>query len=159
MNIDELCDAVKRKHNLKSDRKLSLALGLSASVVNMWRTKRSWPSDETIIQLAEMAGEDPLDALINLNVWRSNGKATALYTRIRNAMAGTAAALLLAFIVLGATPDAQAAKHGSLVHSNAGILYIMENKWLWFLNRILRVVVLNMRVSLGFPLQRTCTAC
>lgn len=65
-------DLAKQKHRFKSDRQLSLALGLSTSTVNQWIAGRSFPNDGVMIRLATMAGENPDLALINLNVWRSN---------------------------------------------------------------------------------------
>lgn len=81
--IDDYLDKAKHNHNLKSDRQLSIMLGVTGNYVTFYRTKRSWPSDALMIKIADLAGEDQTEALINLNIWRNSDSAAApLYSRL-----------------------------------------------------------------------------
>lgn len=77
--IDDYLDAARTARDLKSDRELCKALGVSAPVVNHWRSKRSWPSDAAMVRLAELADKEPSTALLNLNYWRAEGAARSVY--------------------------------------------------------------------------------
>ena len=82
--IDDYIDAAKSQNPLlKSDCRLSLAVGMGLTTVCFWRTGRSWPSNEAMIRLAEFAGIDPEEALIELNIWRARTPAArALYQSV-----------------------------------------------------------------------------
>ncbi|KLN61321.1 hypothetical protein WH96_06625 [Kiloniella spongiae] len=80
--VDFYIDEAKKNRGIKSDAGLSRELGFKGNPTGHWRTKRAWPADETIVELAEMANEDPTEALMNLNIWRASGKARVLYERI-----------------------------------------------------------------------------
>ena len=70
-SIDDYIDVAIRKNELTSDRQLAKALNVSSSAVNHWRRGISWPADETMVQLATLAGAEAEDALLHLNYWRS----------------------------------------------------------------------------------------
>ncbi len=71
MTIDDYIDLAIARQGFTSERELGRALGFKGNPVNHWRTKRAWPADPTMIQLARMAGVDTIWALIELNIWRS----------------------------------------------------------------------------------------
>jgi len=71
--IDDYCDIAKQRHGLKSDRILADALNINSSAISQWRTKRTWPSDTTMIHLAELAGIDKTEALVELGAWKNYG--------------------------------------------------------------------------------------
>ena len=73
--IDEYLDAAVINLKLRSDRALSVQLGLSPGSVNHFRMKKAWPSDATMIKIATLADEDPEEALLNLNIWRNTDSA------------------------------------------------------------------------------------
>ena len=68
--IDEYLDRAIATQKLNSDRDLSLRLGLNPGAVHMFRSRKAWPSDGTMIRIAQMAGVDPGGALLFLNYWR-----------------------------------------------------------------------------------------
>jgi hypothetical protein len=72
MTIDMYCDLAIERNCLKSDRELSKALGFSGSDVSNYRRKRVWPSDITMIILAELAGLPAEIALIKLKIWQNS---------------------------------------------------------------------------------------
>lgn len=99
-NLIDYIETAKINSGSKSDRKLGAILGLSEIAVSNWRNKRSFPSDEVMEKLAIMAGVDPTEALIDLNIWRTTGRAQLTYQKIRTAiMTGTTAcfAILICF--------------------------------------------------------------
>lgn len=130
MNIDQLCDLAKKRAGLTSDRELARRLAVSAGAVNFYRSKRTWPSEDTIIKLAELAEIDAAEAIIELNIWRSKGPEADIYRDILIRLKQTAAAFFLAFIVgiagQGYVSDAQA-KTALTRPVSADAVYIMEN--------------------------------
>ncbi len=70
ITIDFYCDQAISVSELKSDRELSMRLGLNPGAVHMFRSKKSWPSPGTMVRLAQMANMHPVAALSDLNIWR-----------------------------------------------------------------------------------------
>lgn len=110
MTIDEYLDRALLGRGLRSDHQLAAALGLSRGTVNQWRTRRTWPGDEAMIALAELAGADAKVALADLNTWRAKSeRARRLYSEWRQALG----CLLLAAVLLGALLAAPANAAGT----------------------------------------------
>lgn len=93
--IDEYIDEAKRVRGFRSDRELSNALGFKNNSVSHWRTKRAWPSDESMVTLAELAGMPPEQALLDLNFWRSTGQAKSVYATLAARIAAAIIAITL----------------------------------------------------------------
>ncbi len=123
MNIDQYIETAKAKNALKSDRKLSEKLGLKGSAVNSWKTRRAWPADDTMIELAKLADVDPADALLDLNIWRSKGEAISIYSSIRNAVRNSAVILLVMFGLQLAPPVNESVAGPSLHPEEPHTLY------------------------------------
>ena len=68
--IDDYIDAAKKVSGIKSDRTLGVHLGLNPTSISQYRTRRTWPHDEVMFRLAETAGLDPQEALLELAFWR-----------------------------------------------------------------------------------------
>lgn len=120
-SLDDYLDRAKVAQNLASDRQLSLALGKTGGVVNQWRTKRSWPDDDTMAAIADMIGADHDLALVHLNAWRAKGRARTIYAALVQKMS---AAILL---ICAAFP---ANSFGTSLEQTANLcrlLFIMEN--------------------------------
>ena len=83
LTIRDYLDIAKRRQGFTSDRQLSLALGFAGTSVHAFASHRAWPSDETMVKLAHLAGMDPLQALVDLNVWRAKSpEAVSLYQKL-----------------------------------------------------------------------------
>ena len=97
MTVDEYMDTAKARCGINSDRALSLALNLRQAGTNEYRTRRAWPSDETMIRLADLAGADRDQALLDLNAWRATtAEVRSQYERIARLVKASAAVIILA---------------------------------------------------------------
>ena len=126
-SIDDYLDAAKQRQGVSSDTKLGKLIGVSSPVMSGMRTRRNWPSDPTMVRIAELAGVDPAEALIDLSIWRngSHGKVQLVWAELKKKLTPIAAMLCL-FMGLSAAlpPPAKAAAPGAdMVKSN---LYLME---------------------------------
>ena len=126
-NIDDYCELARSKNGLKNNAALARALGVSHNSPTGWKTRRTWPSDEVMIKLAKLAGVDPAEALLDLNIWRSNGEAISIYSRMRQAL--SAAVIALVVLVAGqvAIPQDATAKAYPTAQADSDGFYIMEN--------------------------------
>lgn len=97
-------DLAKKVSGAKSDRKLGEMLGLSPIAPGAWRTGRAYPSDEVMEKLAIMAGIDPSEALLDLNIWRTTGRTQATYAKIRAAIMAGATACYAIWICFSPAP-------------------------------------------------------
>ena len=100
MNIDEYADLAKEKNGFKSDRQLSKNLGFSGNSVSYWRRGMNFPSDDMMMKLAKLAGVDTTTALIDLNVWRTDGETQKAYQGLSRRMASFLSLALVACATL-----------------------------------------------------------
>lgn len=85
ITLDKYLGTAKAARSFSSDRQLAEALGLNATAVNGWRKRRAWPSDDSAVKVAELAGLDPEAALIDLNIWRAKTpEVRETYTLLRD---------------------------------------------------------------------------
>jgi hypothetical protein len=118
MTLDDYLDLAKERQGFKSDLDIGRALGFAGQPVSHWRTKRTWPADQSMVDLAMLAGIPAEQALMDLNTWRAQSPVVAsVYQRIAakiKAAPGAAgvtslmlAALLWAFPASAGTQRAQ----------------------------------------------------
>lgn len=81
-NICDYIDAARARLTIRSDRQLSIRLGLSDAVVSQVRRGITLLSDEKMAELAALAGWDKTTALIELNIWRTRGETQHLYIEL-----------------------------------------------------------------------------
>lgn len=111
-------DKARQNSGATSDRKLSELIGMAPNTAFFWRSKKSFPSDDTMIRLAEIAQIDPQIALVELNAWRNHGtKAAPIYERMAAMLRGVVLTVVLALAFLMVTSDNSA--HASQVVQNA----------------------------------------
>ena len=75
-------DHAKTVTQTSSDSNMARKIGVSRNALCEWRKGRNFPSDETMIALAERANLDPAEALALLGLWRSHGETKAAYARL-----------------------------------------------------------------------------
>lgn len=89
-SIQDYIDAAKKRTGCSSDEKLSALLGLSKNGVFFWKKKGILPSDESMMKLAKLAGVEPWQALIDLNMWRApNENVRKTYSEILQKIVST----------------------------------------------------------------------
>lgn len=93
--VATLMDKARTRRGIESDNALGKALGTNRQVISQWRHGDSYPSEENITRLAEMANDDPVQWLVAIKAIRAEGTAAkhwqALAKRLATAM--TVAAL------------------------------------------------------------------
>ena len=117
LTIDDYCDrAIARHDHITSDRGLGRALGFSGAPVTFWRCKRAWPSPETMVRLAMLAGLDREQALLDLGIWSAKSpEVRSAYSRMAEKVnQGVRALLIVGGLswLLGAPGPANAAGTG-----------------------------------------------
>ena len=93
-DINWYCQRAKENGVYRSYRKLGGALGITEGSISQFRTGRAFPSDDTMVKLAKLAGVDPYVALLDLSTWRTKGEAQKAYAKILQKIT---AAIALAF--------------------------------------------------------------
>lgn len=116
-DLDDYIDFAKEKQGLGSDNQLSAALGVKRAAVSTWRTRRAWPSPDHMAQLAEMGGQDPRQAILELEIWRNEGPAKEIYKSIA-AQIASAAAVLAVVITVSVPYSAKAEQHRNNAPAN-----------------------------------------
>lgn len=114
--IDDYMDAAIEKQGFRSASALARALGKTVAVASQWRTKRSWPSDQTMVDLADLAGIDRSEALLDLAAWRTAGEASVIWQDVARRLKSAAAAAFV-IAVLGFSGPAGAGtlmEHGNI---------------------------------------------
>ena len=140
--IDDYLDLAREKKGFKSDRELCRALGLAQNAVNYYRTKRSFPSDQTMLKLIEFcyptaAGDELqercLVGLLQLNQWRTDGPARRVYETMATKLAATLVAVPLV-ITLAFPSNVRATETEQRTISPSEItqeVYIMRQLYVW----------------------------
>lgn len=83
MTIDDYIDRARATVDINTYGKLSKELNLSEAAISQFRSKKMYPSDATMIDLAALAGMDIGQALCDLNIWRSkSAKVAAAYAQL-----------------------------------------------------------------------------
>jgi hypothetical protein len=127
-NIDWYLDTARSRNGITSDNKLGPKIGVSSPNISSFRNRKSWPSDETMFALAELAGVPAMVALADLNVWRAKSpRVQAAYMQLAEKLAHIAAMLLIAFGINQAAITLAEAEQPSVSNTHSASLFIMEN--------------------------------
>lgn len=92
-----LLDKAKKARSMSSDNAFAVSMGWRRQVVSQWRNAESYPSEDHIAQLAEIAHEDPVEWLVRVKAERSEGAAAKYWARLARQL-GAAAALALCVV-------------------------------------------------------------
>jgi len=129
--IDDYIDLIKTRHDLPSDRAAAKLIGISSSSINHWRLRRTWPSDRSMIKVAELAGIDEQEAVADLHIWMAKTEdVRALWQKISASLSATAAMLFLVVFLWspGISEAGQTAnKHAPAVQD----VHIMAFLYVW----------------------------
>lgn len=109
---------------ISSERELSKRLGKAPNFIHMVQDERIKPSDETMVALAELAGEPKEQALLCLNIWRAKDTtAASIYEKMATALRGVV--LSAAFVVVTSAAPATGADFSQNAPVIRSSLYIM----------------------------------
>ena len=111
--VAALLDKARATRSIPSDLALAERLGISRQAVSNWRHGDKFPDEETIAQLALLAGDDPAQWLVAIKAVRTDGAAGKAWAALAKRLGAAAAVLLVA-----ALPQAGQAKAGSLFAIN-----------------------------------------
>jgi hypothetical protein len=94
--IQSYIDDARRHSNLVSNNAVSRALDITSINMTRYHRGHGLPGDQIMLKLAELGGNDPFKALLDLNYWRSKGTNAETYyvlmhDNIDKAMNGVAA--------------------------------------------------------------------
>lgn len=127
--IDYYLDKAKKNNDFKSDLALNRALGFKGSMVSNLRLGKTHISDEKMMELAILAGENPHEALLHLNEWRSPDTVKKVYAAILQNLSRAAMLSIYGIVVLcslyGNSANAHPAKK---CQQDNNRIYIMEYK-------------------------------
>src|SRR4051794_25660103 len=73
-SVAQLLDLAKERHGFRFDAELARRLGVSGNHVKDLRYGGRWPSDETVIKLADLAVVDRVATLVRVQYWRATSK-------------------------------------------------------------------------------------
>ena len=95
-SIQSYIDDARRVAKLHSNNAVAKALDISSPGIVRYVHGHSLPSDQVMIKLASLGGNDPFEALLDLNYWRCKGTSAETYyvkmhDNIHKAMDGVAA--------------------------------------------------------------------
>lgn len=68
MKVSTLIDRAKEKSGIDSDRKLAMCLSVSHTAVGKWRSGKDLPKTAYAHKLAQMAGLDPAQVIIDIQI-------------------------------------------------------------------------------------------
>lgn len=108
--IDILNLALKR-NGLSSDRKLAPVMALSPASISAWRKGHALPDDDSMARLADLAGLDKREALLQLNIWRCDGPAREMYENMLAGLKKVVAVLLMALFCFSSSPSQAGLEH------------------------------------------------
>lgn len=117
--VAALLDKARATRSIPSDMALGERLGVSRQAVSNWRHGEKFPDEETIAQLAILAGDDPAQWLVAIKAVRTEGAAGKAWAALAKRLGAAAAVLLVVALPYGASakaPDPAAFSDGSSVH-------------------------------------------
>jgi len=147
----EYIERAKARQGFKSTNHLNFEMGFRGPTVFHWQKGRFLPDDESMIALAELAGMDPEAALLDLAVWRAEGKHQAPVAAAWRAIRKRAtSAIIIALTTAGLATTGTNHAQGRIV-SDLDISYATNNqtrwRWAWRWLRLWRLAVCRATVA------------
>lgn len=113
-NYEYYLEKAKQNQGFLYDNQIDEALGFKGSMTTMIKKGKRHLSDESMVKLAQLAGEKPEQALLDLNVWRAPDSVKSTYATILQKLTHTTAAIcILAASTLTYTAPSHAASLSS----------------------------------------------
>lgn len=109
------------RSNLENHSEISRRIGVKPSAITRFKLGHALPTDENMLKLADLAGIEHAEALLDLNRWRAKSEeAKSVYVELAKRL-GYLPAIALALAVFMAPGDANATGTNghSISHGNA----------------------------------------
>ncbi len=133
MDFRDYLAAAREKTGLKNNHQVALKLGMSNGIMSMYTSGQRSPSQETVLEIAKLAGIPEEVAVVDWARWNDkSGKKRAFWNKLRAAAAALNLALLMALLLALTPTDAhaysgQVASNGQNVAKSLISLYIMRH--------------------------------
>ena len=118
-------EKAKKEQNFVYDNQLNLELGFKGSVCAQLRKNKMHLSEEKMIELAKLANESPLIALIDLNIMRSENNVKEHYKEISKGLEKTVLFVLITWVLTVLPSAAQAATSGIILTSSVNSIALI----------------------------------
>lgn len=110
------------RNNFRSKREFCKALGVSPNATTTYNNG-TFPSDETMVKIAKLAGIDEATALLELAIWRTSGAAQKTYASILQKISQVTVSVILFGIFSVSPVDASTNKEHLYVNNSVMIHY------------------------------------
>lgn len=77
LTFTQYVEKAKENSQIDSNNKVASKLGISSASIAIFCNERGYPSQETVLKLANLAGVSPEKALIDFNLWKTKDKPNA----------------------------------------------------------------------------------
>ena len=121
--VATLLDKARTRRGIPTDMALAERLGRSRAVVSEWRAGKSYPDEDLIVTLAQLAGDDPGEWLLAVKAVRTDGAAGKIWAQLAKRLGAAATVLLMAALPLSA--KAENSPKTPAISQIKGILHIM----------------------------------
>lgn len=86
MNAANLLALVMRKQNLTSYRQVGITMGVHWGNVSNWASEKTVPTDQHIVELCRLAGEDPAEWIVSIRFNQAHPQARTAWAKIYTAI-------------------------------------------------------------------------
>ncbi len=80
--ISDYIEAAKNRQGFVTDADLDYALGFKRGMICRFRKETVYPTEQTMIKIADMADISIQQALLELSYWKADGAAKVAYEQI-----------------------------------------------------------------------------
>ena len=129
--VATLLDKARARRGIPTDMALAERLGRSRAVVSEWRAGKSYPDEDLIVALAQLAGDEPGQWLIAIKAVRTEGAAGKVWADLAKRLGASVAVLVAAALPFGA--QAKAGSHFAINPDTAH--YVKRRGYYWNLLR------------------------
>lgn len=148
--VNQLLDTVKAKHQIPSDYKLAMYLGVAQATVQNWRHSRSLPDQKAVERLAVELGLDRDVLLLQVEAQRAaNDAAKSAWLRIAQRLQAGAVHLValvaVALVGIVSSPSAHAVVTSPAAADKVSSVYYVKQR----LGQLFRALRRAARTTLG----------
>lgn len=123
----EYVEKAKENKGLKNNYDIAKLMGINSTSITEFSKERSYPSQETVLRLATLAGVSPEQALIDFNLWKTKDKPNA--HAVWQKMAKMIGCFLLVNILYCGNSKANVpSMEQKIILQNSHMVYIMNSK-------------------------------